>query len=129
MRAHSRTSVSILSLALLIVASAAFASPPPESDTHGHWVGAAGMSLYTYGPDGTLNVSHCSGPCAAIWPPYLADPGAKPANGFGLVSRPGDRKQWSYQGRPLYRYAGHTKPGMATGDGVNGVWHVATTNH
>jgi len=86
---------------------------------------ALGMTLYTYAPDGTSGTSHCTGPCAAVWPPYSADPGARAAGGFGLVTRTDHTLQWSYGGRPLYRYAADTAPGMTKGDGVNGVWHVA----
>lgn len=125
MHVRFRLTVPALSVVLLILATAAQASPPPHIGPQDRLTGAAGMTLYTYDPDGTSGVSHCTGPCTVVWPPYLADPGAKPAKGFGLLSRPGHGEQWSYEGRPLYRYAADSKPGIATGDGVNGVWHVA----
>jgi predicted lipoprotein with Yx(FWY)xxD motif len=30
----------------------------------------------------------------------------------------------SYEGTPLYTYAGDADPGEVNGDGVGGVWHV-----
>lgn len=128
MHVHSWLPVPALSAALLICAITAQASPPPQIGAQGRLTGAAGMTLYTYDPDGTSGVSHCTGPCAAVWPPYLAGPGAKPTKGFALVSRPDHGEQWSHEGRPLYRYAADSKPGMAAGNGVNGVWHVAKAN-
>lgn len=120
--------VPALLLAPLAYAIPAQASPPPKAGSQGILTGAAGMTLYTYDPDGASGASHCTGPCAIVWPPYLADPGAVAVTGFGLVARPDHREQWSYQGRPLYRYAGDTKPDEALGEGVNGVWHVARTH-
>lgn len=86
------------------------------------------MALYTYAPDGRGGGSHCRGVCAAVWPPYLADQGARGQRGFGLVKRDHGSLQWTYNGRPLYRYAADTKPGMTSGDGVNGVWHVVRSH-
>lgn len=105
--------------------AAAPAAPPPKTDAKGVLTTAHGLTLYTYAPDGTQGQSMCTGSCAAIWPPYLAAPGAQAAVGFGLVTRQDHGLQWSYQGRPLYRYAGDTAPGMTKGDGINGQWHVA----
>ena len=34
-------------------------------------------------------------------------------------------KQLAYKGKPLYYWSKDQKPGDRTGDGVNGVWHVA----
>jgi len=98
---------------------------PPAADGQQRLVGSGGMTLYTYDPDGNRGRSQCDGACAALWPPYLAAAGAKVEDGFGLVTRSDHRLQWSYRGRPLYRYAGDTAPGTTQGDGVNGNWHVA----
>lgn len=116
---------SVLMLALVLPATSALASPPPKLDAHGVLETSSGMALYTYTPDGSTSVSHCTGPCASVWPPYLADPGAHPAQGFSLVTRSGHTLQLSYRGRPLYCYAADSKRGEALGAGVNGVWHVA----
>jgi predicted lipoprotein with Yx(FWY)xxD motif len=34
-------------------------------------------------------------------------------------------RQWAYKGKPLYGYVADVTPGQASGDGVNGRWHVA----
>lgn len=118
----------VLALALVILATLAQASPPPAPNAQGILETPNGMTLYTYDPDGSTGVSHCVGPCASVWPPYLADSGAHPAQGFSLITRSDQNLQWSYRGQPLYRYAGDTKPGTALGDGLNGVWHIARTH-
>lgn len=105
-------------------ATPANAQPPPKMDAQGRLTAPGGMVLYTYDPDSD-NVSRCSGPCAVAWPPYPADGTATPPAGFRIVVRSDRGLQWSYHGHPLYLYAGDFKPGVATGDGVNGVWHIA----
>jgi predicted lipoprotein with Yx(FWY)xxD motif len=32
---------------------------------------------------------------------------------------------WAYEGHPLYTFVKDKKAGDTTGDGANGVWHVA----
>lgn len=124
-----RNTVSILGLAIaLTLCASAIASPPPVATGKGTLVTAKGMALYAYATDGSTGISHCEGSCASVWPPYLADPGAHPAQGFSLTTRPDHSLQWNYQGQPLYRYAGDTKPGEARGDGLNGVWHVVSVH-
>lgn len=126
MHVRSWLPVPVLVLALVLPASSALASPLPAPNAQGILETPNGMTLYTYAPDGSsTGVSHCTGPCASVWPPYLADPGAHLPQGFSLVTRPGQTMQWSYHGQPLYRYAADSKPGEMLGDGVNGVWHVA----
>lgn len=85
---------------------------------------AAGMTLYVFDKDAD-GVSACYDKCAANWPPLMAPAGATPADGFGLTERKDGAMQWTYAGRPLYLWVKDTKPGEMTGDGVNGVWHVA----
>lgn len=105
--------------------AAAQTQAPPAADGQQRLIGSRGMTLYTYAPDGSAGRSQCDGACAALWPPYLAATSAKAEGGFGLVTRNDHSLQWSYRGRPLYRYAGDTTPGTTLGDGVNGNWHVA----
>ena len=87
-------------------------------------VGSGGYTLYTYDPDGRTGQSQCSGPCAAVWPPYAADAGATASGDFSVTVRADGIHQWSYRARPLYRYAGDSTPGTHAGDGINGVWHT-----
>ncbi|MBK8336368.1 MAG: hypothetical protein IPL03_07160 [Sterolibacteriaceae bacterium] len=86
---------------------------------------AAGMTLYVYDQDTAgSGKSTCNGPCAANWPPLMAEADAKPAGDYSLVARDDGGKQWAYKGKPLYFWAKDAKPGDKTGDGVKNVWHV-----
>jgi predicted lipoprotein with Yx(FWY)xxD motif len=42
----------------------------------------------------------------------------------GTSPRTDGKVQLTYQGRPLYTYAGDKKPGDTKGDGLSGIWHV-----
>ncbi|GGE09042.1 hypothetical protein GCM10011390_30160 [Aureimonas endophytica] len=86
---------------------------------------AKGMTLYTFDKD-KKGQSACYDDCAAKWPPLLATGKAAAKDGFTLVERKGGEKQWAYKGMPLYLWQNDKKPGDTTGDGVGGVWHVAT---
>jgi hypothetical protein len=44
----------------------------------------------------------------------------------GTVVRPDGTEQLTYDGMPLYTYAGDTKPAQASGQGVEGVWFAVT---
>lgn len=85
---------------------------------------ANGMTLYTYDED-TPGKSKCTGLCAVFWPPVIAADTAKPTGGFTIITRDDGTKQWAYHGKPLYGYARDAKAGNTSGDGVDGVWHVA----
>jgi predicted lipoprotein with Yx(FWY)xxD motif len=67
--------------------------------------------------------------CLSAWPPLLLRSGAQPTGVrfLGAVRRPDGRRQVTYRGRPLYRYAFDEKKGDVRGDGVGdvAVWHVA----
>jgi predicted lipoprotein with Yx(FWY)xxD motif len=81
-----------------------------------------GMTLYTFDRD-TTGVSHCTGPCAEMWPPVR--PSAElTGKGFGVIKRADGSEQVTYQGKPIYLYSKDSKPGDAKGDGVGGVWHA-----
>ncbi len=85
---------------------------------------AKGMTLYTYDPD-KPGKSTCTGFCAVVWPPVEASKNAKPTGKFTFVTRDSGIKQWAYDGKPLYGYIFDSQPGGTTGEGVDGVWHVA----
>jgi predicted lipoprotein with Yx(FWY)xxD motif len=84
-----------------------------------------GMTLYTYDED-TSGVSNCTGLCSTAWPALLAPAGAQPKDGYTLIARSGGEMQWAHNGQPLYLYFADSSPGDVSGDGVDGVWHVAT---
>lgn len=87
-------------------------------------VNEKGMTLYTFDKD-TKGESACYDKCAANWPPVLAAADAKAEGDWSLVARKDGAKQWAYYDKPLYLWVKDTKPGDKTGDGVNGVWHIA----
>ena len=110
--------------ALLLLTGTATAASLPQRDAHSLLVGSAGHTLYSYDPDGVSGSSHCSGSCAVVWPPYLAEVGVQATGNFSVTTRADGSSQWVYRGRPLYLFAGDSKPGDRDGDGVNGSWHV-----
>lgn len=90
-------------------------------------VDARGLTLYRYTRD-RPGASACTGSCATAWPPLLK--GATLVLGPGLtgrlgaVTRPDRRQQVTYNGIPLYRYAGDRRAGQANGQGAGRVWYV-----
>jgi len=93
---------------------------------------AAGMTLYWFVPD-TATSSKCTGSCATYWPPVLgtATAGSGVTGTLGTITRPGGATQATYDGHPLYTYAGDTAPGQAKGNGLNasgGLWWEMTVS-
>lgn len=88
------------------------------------WSAARGIRCTATTPDGVSGHSRCSGSCAVVWPPYLADAGVKASGDYRLTTRADGSRQWVYRGHPLYLFVGDEKPGGHDGDGVNGSWHV-----
>jgi len=97
---------------------------PPIRQRSGILVDLKGRGLYNFGGDDP-GKSNCSGQCILLWPPIIADAGAKPKGEFTLVTRDDGQKQWAWKGKPLYRWVSDHKRGDAGGDGVNGMWHLA----
>jgi len=94
---------------------------------------ASGFTLYTFQAD-TGSTSNCYGSCAAFWPPLLGTAhlaaGQKINGHFGTTTRKDGKVQVTYDGHPLYTYAGDTQPGQTSGNGINqdgGIWNVITT--
>lgn len=82
-------------------------------------------SLYTFDKDAD-GVSNCYQKCATLWPPLMADKGAIASGPFSLIERKDGGLQWTLNGKPLYRWIKDGQPGDISGDGVKGVWHLAT---
>ncbi|SRR5579884_3365473 len=84
-----------------------------------------GMTLYTFGKDGS-DKSMCNGKCAMNWPPLIAPASAKSEGDWKVITREDGKKQWAYNGKPLYTFAQDTKPGEIKGNGMaQGAWQVA----
>ena len=85
-------------------------------------VDGKGRTLYLFEADkGTM--SKCDGACASAWPPLTTR--GKPTAGAGVVAaKLGTAKRAdgttgvTYDGHPLYTYAGDGAPGQTTGEGL-----------
>ncbi|WP_053293296.1 COG4315 family predicted lipoprotein [Burkholderia pseudomallei] len=111
-------------IALVCAAPVAALAEPPKA-AGGMIVDDDGMTLYTFDRDTMPGKSACTGGCTANWPAALADAYDKPGSDLGFIAAAGGKHQWTYKGRPLYRFSGDAKPGQHTGDGFGGMWHVA----
>ncbi|MFZ4286097.1 hypothetical protein [Variovorax sp. HJSM1_2] len=105
-------------------------APMADSSTatvrNGILVGPSGMTLYTLDRDvANSGKSVCNGTCATNWPPLIAKANAAAIGDYSVVTRDDGQKQWASKGKPLYYWAKDAKVGDTTGDGVQGVWHVA----
>jgi predicted lipoprotein with Yx(FWY)xxD motif len=72
----------------------------------------------------------CTGSCLMDWHPLVVAAGVTPTGPvpLGTVKRPDDRRQVTYEGRPLYAFDGDKRKGEANGQGIKdvGTWHAAT---
>ncbi|MFL5964948.1 MAG: hypothetical protein ACJ747_00150 [Gaiellaceae bacterium] len=81
-----------------------------------------GRTLYLFEKDKN-GMSSCNGACVAYWPAVLTS--AKPRAGAGVrasllgrTKRSDGRRQVTYAGHPLYTFAGDTRAGQTTGEGL-----------
>jgi predicted lipoprotein with Yx(FWY)xxD motif len=98
-------------------------------------VDSHGRTLYDFVADKTMS-STCYGACASLWPP-LTVTGA-PKGGpqvrsslLGTTKRTDGTAEVTYNGHPLYYYAGDSRPGQTTGQDINqfgALWYVLTAN-
>jgi predicted lipoprotein with Yx(FWY)xxD motif len=94
-------------------------------------VDGRGMTLYLFEKD-TGTKSMCSGSCATFWPPATTKGAAKAGSGLdagklGTTARADGATEVTYNGHPLYYYAGDKKPGDTTGQGLDAfgaLWYV-----
>lgn len=112
----------LLCIVACAVSTAAMAEAPKVSN--GVVVDDEGMALYTFDRDTAGAKSACTGGCATLWPAALADSYDKASGQWGFVDAADGKRQWTYEGHPLYRYSGDKKPGEKNGDGFKGVWHL-----
>jgi predicted lipoprotein with Yx(FWY)xxD motif len=86
---------------------------------------ASGNTLYALKPSST----NCAAACWKIWPELTLPIGVSAATAgkgvtaskIGVVHRAGGVRQVTYGGKPLYYFAGDTKPGVVKGD-VTDTW-------
>jgi predicted lipoprotein with Yx(FWY)xxD motif len=94
-------------------------------------IDAQGRTLYLWQAD-TGARSTCTGACASAWPPLVTT--GKPTAGSGVrnsllgtTERANGTKQVTYDGHPLYRFAGDTASRQTNGQGSTGFgapWYV-----
>lgn len=101
-----------------------FAEPPKIAN--GMVVDGDGMTLYRFDRDTVPGSSACTGGCTTLWPAALADSSDKPSGEWGVIATAQGKRQWTYEGHPLYRFSGDKQSGEKKGDGFKGMWHVAT---
>lgn len=93
-----------------------------SSDLGDILVNSAGRTLYLFQKDSGTQ-SACTGACATAWPPLLdkgkltAGSGAD-ASRLGTTTRSDGTDQVTYNGHPLYLYAGDKKAGDTNGQGL-----------
>ena len=86
-----------------------------------------GFTLYWFAPD-TPTTSKCTGSCPETWPPVKGPATAMSGvtGTLGTITRPDGTKQATYDGHPLYAYAGDFVAGQAKGTMLNasgGLWY------
>ena len=94
---------------------------------------ATGYTLYWFTKD-TATTSACGDMCASNWPPVTGTPrraaGVRLRGTLGTIIRPDGTVQATYDGHPLYTFAGDFEPGDVGGTGLTefgGVWHAITS--
>lgn len=98
-------------------------------------VDSEGRTLYDFHKD-KGSTSSCYGACAGAWPPLLTegDPqaqGAAERSMLGTTKRKDGTLQVTYNGWPLYTYAGDKAPGEANGNDIDqfgAEWYVLQPN-
>ncbi len=96
--------------------------------------GADGRTAYYFTVDTAPGVSACADDCLAAWPPVTFEEGGSVAAGEGVpgvisvIAATDGSPQVTYDGRPLYYFAGDQAAGDTNGQGVSSVWWVATVD-
>ena len=103
-----------------VVTTQPFAGGTVMADIMGH-------TLYTSERDKS-GKSACDATCVRDWKPVAAAWLAKGAGDWSVLGRDDGTKQWAYQGKPLYTFAGDHKAGDTNGDGFDGQWHAVATH-
>lgn len=87
-------------------------------------VDAKGRTLYRFTAE-AQGLPVCTGGCVGTWAPALAGSASGLPKHVATVRRPdGGKLQLTYDGHPLYRYAGDRSKADANGEGVGGQWYA-----
>lgn len=124
--------LALMTVALSLAQDGAMSLNLADSADHGQFLADAnGMALYLFVPD-AQGASTCTGDCATNWPPVIvASADALPTVGEGLdaallgtVARDDGTLQLTYNGWPLYLFAGDTEAGQTNGQAVGDNWFL-----
>jgi predicted lipoprotein with Yx(FWY)xxD motif len=96
-------------------------------------VDSKGRTLYLFEKD-TGTKSTCAGACAAAWPPFTTSGKPKAGAGanasmLGTTMRSDGTREVTYNGHPLYYYAGDQAAGDTNGQGLDqfgAEWYVVS---
>ncbi len=138
-RGRAAIALAILALTAMLAGDTASAAKPSkrvaakaQNATLGKTVltSTKGRTLYSLSAEKNGKFI-CTGPCLSVWLPLVVPAGVRPTGPvkLGTTSRPdGNKVQVTYRGRPLYRFAGDSKPGDVNGEGIKdvGTWRAAT---
>jgi predicted lipoprotein with Yx(FWY)xxD motif len=85
---------------------------------------SSGRAIYLFLAD-SKDKSNCSGACASTWPPVTTTgtptaSGSAQSSDLGTITRSDGTKQVTYDGHPLYYFAGDTGAGTDKGQGIDG---------
>ena len=96
--------------------------------------GEDGKTLYYFANDTAPGASVCEGDCITNWPLFLLEEDETLEAGEGVTGvlatfpRADGSMQVSYDGRPLYYFAGDAAAGETNGQGRGDVWYVAAVD-
>jgi predicted lipoprotein with Yx(FWY)xxD motif len=135
---HSMRLLPVLAIALLLAACGSSGSSPTTGSTGAQApvsmaskakvgtvvVDAEGRTLYRFTAE-AQGRPVCTGSCVKTWPPATASADSGLPAHVATVKRPdGGGLQLTYDGHPLYRYAGDRSTADANGNGVGGQWYA-----
>ena len=91
-----------------------------------------GKTLY-YSTADSATQPTCSSSCAQMWPPLLFTGSGVPTSSTPLagklsVQMDANGSHVEYNDHPLYTFSKDTAPGQSNGEGLFGMWFVATPN-
>jgi len=95
-------------------------------------IGSNGRTLYYLSTE-TSTAIQCTGACTSTWTPYVVAKASSPTKSASVhgslstTTRPNGAMQVTFNGHPVYFYAGDSGPGQAKGQGVQGTWFVLST--
>lgn len=95
--------------------------------------GRSGRTVYMYTPDAKRVRPHCYTGCAGPWRPLISSYTAAAEGGVrswlvGMTFLEDGQSQVTYNNRPLYLYAGDSKPGQVKGEGRQGLWFAVNVS-